>query len=700
MPKIEIIECNDSNDSESNKILVPSHNHNKIILLLMIKNESKIIKRCIEAAINHVDAICILDTGSTDNTVDVCNSVLTELGKPFKISVEPFKNFGFNRSVSFLKAQELCNELKWDADKTYALAVDADMNIVVFPEFKDFELKQNGYTVIQQNGHLKYYNTRLMKCSYPWKCVGSTHEYWSGDPTEKVPYEALFIDDKNDGGCKSDKFERDVRLLTEEVKENPKNDRAYYYLGQSLKDLQRFEEAICMFMKRIELGGWVEEVFYSYYQIGKCYHHMNKPHEMELWMNKAFENRQCRAEPLYHLTKYYREVSQHYKAYHYYLKGKNIPYPKDDVLFIEEHVYKGLFDYENTILACYVNGRSKQDSLYDVVTYINKNIPHYVHNVWDNLHYYVEPLDSNVYHGSYSRLFFPDHEEYKVSSCCLVEWSNDKNKRFLLNTRYVNYSIDVHGSYHMRSPDGHVKTKNGYTYLNASYFPTENVCMMHEQFDNYPSNIEGLEDVRVFKHNNSYFCTASSKNVSNTGNIEMTLSVYEPNTISNVKIIQPPRPSGCEKNWIYVPNKYLHVGNEKDNEKSNEKFNFIYGWNPLEIGAVEDNKLTIHTTQLTPSIFNRFRGSSPLVEYLGKLYCVVHFVKYSTPRVYYHSVVQFSLSMKVEAFAVPFCFRQTKIEYCLGFHINDDKAYFIFSENDTNPGLISVPFKNLRMVPI
>ena len=88
-----------------------THHHNKIILLLMIKNESKIIERCIGRALEHVDAVCILDTGSTDNTVEVCNKYLSECGKPFKVSVDPFKNFGYTRTVSFLKAQELCKEL-------------------------------------------------------------------------------------------------------------------------------------------------------------------------------------------------------------------------------------------------------------------------------------------------------------------------------------------------------------------------------------------------------------------------------------------------------------------------------------------------------------------------------------------------------------------------------------------------------------
>ena len=681
-------------------VITNAHTHNKIILLLMIKNESKIIKRCIEHAISHVDAVAILDTGSTDNTVEVCEEVLTAFGKPFKISVEPFKNFGHNRSVSFVKAQELCGELGWDATMTYAMAVDADMNIVVSSAFKDFKMTENGYTVVQSNGTLKYFNTRFMKCSYSWKCIGATHEYWSGDPTNKIPYEVFYIDDRNDGGCKSDKFERDIRLLTEEIKENPRNDRAHFYLGQSLKDCQRFEEAIELFKKRIELGGWFEEVWYSYYQIAKCYDHMKKPHEMELWMNKAFDYRPVRAEPLYHMARYFREVSQHYKAYHYYLKGKYIPYPKDDVLFIEEHVYKGLFEYENTILACYVNVRSKQDSLQDVVSYINNGFTHYIHNVWDNLHYYVEALTSStssVYRGKYTKLLCKDHEEYKVSSCCMIPWSNDSGKRYLLNTRYVNYSIDAHGSYHMRSPNGHVKTKNGYTFLNADYFQTEDITIMQENTPVYPSNIEGLEDVRLFHHQGKLCFTASSKNVTSTGNIVIAFGEYLPseNKMEMLSVIEPPRPSGCEKNWIYVPDRCLSSSDAK------YRMNFIYGWNPLEIGAVLDNKLQIHTAYQTPTIFNRFRGSSPLVEYDGKLWCVVHFVKYSTPRVYYHSIVQFNLeTMRPEQFALPFCFRQTKIEYCLGFHIQDGVACFIFSENDTDPGRITVPLEHLRMMPI
>ena len=59
-----------ANEAPKNEVIIPSycvplspaHHHNRIILLLMIKNEERIIQRCLYHALPHVDAISILDT--------------------------------------------------------------------------------------------------------------------------------------------------------------------------------------------------------------------------------------------------------------------------------------------------------------------------------------------------------------------------------------------------------------------------------------------------------------------------------------------------------------------------------------------------------------------------------------------------------------------------------------------------------------
>ena len=251
----------------------------------------------------------------------------------------------------------------------------------------------------------------------------------------------------------------------------------------------------------------------------------------------------------------------------------------------------------------------------------------------------------------------------------------------------------------MRPEGANVKTKNGLLFLNHAYQPTESVRMLTEDYERQPSNIEGLEDVRVFWHNGTLHCTASSKNVTSDGRIVIAHGQYDPYSarIHSLRVLEPPRPSSCEKNWIYVPDRYLPSTEAKG------RMNFLYGWNPMEIGSVhpETRQLVIHTTYPTPAVFNRFRGSSPLCEYEGKLYAVAHFVKYSQPRVYYHSMVEFDRdTMRPLQYTAPFCFRQTKIEYCLGLDIKDGVATFVFSENDTDPGMIQVPIQSLRWLNV
>ena len=55
--------------------------------------------------------------------------------------------------------------------------------------------------------------------------------YASGNITSGFQKDELFIRDIGDGGAKHDKFERDIRLLLDGIKEEPNNVRYYFYLA-------------------------------------------------------------------------------------------------------------------------------------------------------------------------------------------------------------------------------------------------------------------------------------------------------------------------------------------------------------------------------------------------------------------------------------------------------------------------------------
>jgi hypothetical protein len=162
--------CADHNDSI---VCAPlPQKPKKIILLSMIKNESKIIKRMISSCMPILDAVCICDTGSTDNTVEVLTEYFKDLPVPAKIYNGPeheWKNFGHNRSQSFLSCVDYCKELGFDPEHTYALVLDADMQLVIQPAFKKEDLVAIGYKIIQASGSLEYYNSRFLKLSHTWE---------------------------------------------------------------------------------------------------------------------------------------------------------------------------------------------------------------------------------------------------------------------------------------------------------------------------------------------------------------------------------------------------------------------------------------------------------------------------------------------------------------------------------------------------
>lgn len=250
-----------------------------ICLAMIVKNESKNMIRLLDTAKPIIDFISIIDTGSTDNTVDIIVNWAKYHKVPCKMFYEAFTNFGYNRTQSVIKAKEAYPQ----AD--YFLLSDADFlwEVDVGSTFNKKLLFSHQYTVTQYTDSISYSNTRLLSSKVDWECVGVTHEYWKAkdDNTFKGEIQqsqlnTIKIKDLEDGGCKSDKFERDQRLLEKEYYENDTLEeglkvRYSFYLAQTYKCLGLIEKSIEMYIERISYGYWYEEVYMSMYQIGINY---------------------------------------------------------------------------------------------------------------------------------------------------------------------------------------------------------------------------------------------------------------------------------------------------------------------------------------------------------------------------------------------------------------------------------------------
>jgi len=625
----------------------------KLCLILMIKNEEKILLRCLQSMEGIVDMYCILDTGSTDSSIAIAKEFLET--HPGCVTEEPWQNFGYNRTVSFQRAQEYCRTGGWDLASTYGVLVDADM-VFVCGNLKEKELGAVGYKALQKNGNLEYMNARLLRMDFNWRCVGVTHEYWDG-PTEQLEKEACYIDDKNDGGCKADKFTRDRALLEAGILAEPDNVRYTFYLAQTYSCLNMLDESIVKYKKRIEQGGWFEEVWYSYYSIGDLYKRKGDIIEFEAWMLRAYAFRKERAESVYKLAQHFRAAGEHYKAYHYIQLGQKIPYPNDS-LFIEANVYRGLFDYEASIIEYYTHD-DKRAGLRSSFRYLLK-AAEFRENVVQNLHYYMKPIAER---SERVRLESP-FAGYTPSAISVDHYP-------MANVRFINYWMEG-GDY--KTAGGPVDTQNAYINLETG------MCVQKMGADSIAlpksaTPVQGLEDVRLYRDSGVLRCVATSVREYDGSRVAQVEAVYDVATGSynEFRVLKSPYGRPCEKNWIPLPDTGM----------------FIYDWSPLRIGSLQGDTLRLQITHETPPIFQLFRGSAVIATPTGWM-ALVHFVEYSKPRKYYHCLVELDAGYKPKRVSLPFVFFSPSVEYCISFRKIDVWYMFYVSQMDANPSKVAI----------
>jgi glycosyltransferase involved in cell wall biosynthesis len=302
---------------------------------MIVKNEASIIERCLEAQAKAIDCYVICDTGSTDNTEEIIDEVLTKRhGIPGEIHRINFETFEQARNESLEKTQAS----KMDFD--YILLCDADMILEISNHSWKDSLEYDCYMVNQYNVS-SYENARLLKRSADCRYKGVTHEFLECDGTtnfnKNIRYHDLAC-----GASRTDKFVRDERLLLEAL-ETEKDEgmlcRYNFYLAQTYFDLGNFEKAVEYYLKRKEMGGWAEEVFYSTYKAGTGQLHLSNSGRMLELLLDAHNISPFRAEPLYELSRYYRRREQNSVAYLFGKRACTQPFPREGALFVDKLCY-------------------------------------------------------------------------------------------------------------------------------------------------------------------------------------------------------------------------------------------------------------------------------------------------------------------------------------------------------------------------
>ncbi|MFN9953987.1 MAG: glycosyl transferase, partial [bacterium] len=142
------------------------------------------------------------------------------------------------------------------------------------------------------------------------------------------------------------KYRRDYHFLKKYLEENPTNVRTQFYLAQSAFDAHMFEEAEIEYEKRAGMGGWIEEVFYSWMRVGISREILNKPLEQVIdAFLMAHEVLPVRSEPFWQMSCIYRKHNRPRNAFIMAHHALSIPMPENNILFVDTGVYTwGILD--------------------------------------------------------------------------------------------------------------------------------------------------------------------------------------------------------------------------------------------------------------------------------------------------------------------------------------------------------------------
>jgi tetratricopeptide (TPR) repeat protein len=649
---------------------IPTNNASLTLCLNMIvKNESKIITRLFDSVVTIIDSYCICDTGSTDDTVDIIKTYFSQKNIPGIIVSEPFKDFCHNRNFALKSAVGLSD---------YILLMDADMKLEINNFTKQDLTFADSFNILQGNDSFYYQNMRIVRNNGLYSYCGVTHEYInvpSANIMRSFSKTQLFIRDIGDGGSKSNKFERDIKLLTDGIKDEPNNVRYHFYLANSYFDHGDFKDAIEMYTKRIQLGGWNQEVWYSFYRIGLCYKNIGDiAKAICTWMD-GYDYFPDRLEGLCEIITHYRIISKHKIALMFYNLADAVLKKKsntDGYLFLYKDVYTFKIYYEYTIIASWLGIRNINDEL---VVYLNNCTDSTIQNTFNNMKFYKDVLTPiKVINLDTKINILINHENTSLtsSSSCMIPHANKKG--YILNVRHVNYHITERGGY--LNCDKHIITintckelDNEFTFIKEKIFEEKVVNRRYV----------GIEDIKIFNDvtTNKMLFIGTGFHINNKiGIVTGDYNVNENSLVAN-ELTSKFSSSDCEKNWVFA-------------EFKNET-HIIYKWNPLQICKLDEstNQIKLVEIRELPRIFNHVRGSSCGFSYNTKsevhsieIWFVGHLVSYEEPRHYYHIISVFNADMQLLRYSAPFKFEGDPIEYCLSLIVEDERVLINYSTWD------------------
>lgn len=285
----------------------------KICVYAISKNEEKFVERWYES-MKEADEIYVLDTGSTDNTVNLLKQkgvfVKKKVIKPWRFDVAR------NESINLLPDDvDIC--VCTDLDEVFEKGWRKELEKVWKKETNRCRYLYN-WSLDKDNQPLVsfYYEKIHSKKEYKW--IHPVHEIleFNGNNEQVVSSDKIILNHYPDHQKSRSSY---LPLLELSVKENPENDRNMHYLGREYMYYKKYNKAIDTLIKHLNLktATWKDERCASMRFIARCYKMLKRYDEANMWLLKAINEAPYLRDPYIEMALLKYGLNDFNEVYHY-----------------------------------------------------------------------------------------------------------------------------------------------------------------------------------------------------------------------------------------------------------------------------------------------------------------------------------------------------------------------------------------------
>jgi len=213
----------------------------KLILTQIMKDEEHVAYRMLDSIKSIVDGICVIDTGSSDKSIELVKKWGEENGVETFVEERPFDSFELSRNASFdLARREFLG--RKDGHTYYNFWLDSDEEIEIGPEFDKQKLDKDLYMFNTYINAMKYTRNELCRLDKPFRFYGPVHEFIVCDEKNITSdlMKGITVRVSMDGGSWQHdiptKYKSHAHVLEKYIDASREDPRWIFYTAQSYHD--------------------------------------------------------------------------------------------------------------------------------------------------------------------------------------------------------------------------------------------------------------------------------------------------------------------------------------------------------------------------------------------------------------------------------------------------------------------------------